>query len=83
MMRRVIFFLLLTVLATLMIFGQTTKPPAFDAADVHASPASNLVPFVGGIFRGGRYDLRNATIVAMIKTAYQIDDDSKVEGGPR
>src|SRR5262245_27905199 len=81
-MRSLICFLLLILLSALSVFGQTAKTPAFDAADVHASQATNLVPFVGGIFRGGRYDLRNATMVDLIKTAYQIDADSKVVGGP-
>lgn len=58
-------------------------PPAFDLADVHASPhTTNPNPFMsGGVLRGGRYDLRNATMVDLIKTAWDVDADA-VLGGP-
>ena len=35
----------------------------------------------GGVIRGGRYELRNATMVDLISTAYGIDAE-KVLGGP-
>jgi uncharacterized protein (TIGR03435 family) len=55
--------------------------PAFDAADVHASLAPVTQPMRGGVPRGGRYELRNATMVELIRTAYNVDAD-KVLGGP-
>jgi uncharacterized protein (TIGR03435 family) len=36
----------------------------------------------GGVLRGGRYDIRNATMLDLVRTAYSMDDDSKVQGGP-
>jgi uncharacterized protein (TIGR03435 family) len=70
-------------------FGQTKPEPAaspsaaFDVADVHSSPhSSNPNPFMtGGVLRGGRYDLRNATMVDMISQAWGVTQDT-VLGGP-
>jgi len=65
-------------------FGQpATAPPAFDIADIHGSPrsASPRPVMAGGFLRAGRYELRQATMVDLIKTAYSVDDD-KVQGGP-
>jgi uncharacterized protein (TIGR03435 family) len=57
------------------------KPPAFDAADVHASPFRR-VPFMNGnVLRGDRYVLHQATMVDLIATAYGVDA-STVQGGP-
>lgn len=59
-------------------FGQ----PKFEAADVHVSARfTNPYTELSGGFRGGRYDLRKATMLDLIATAYGIDPD-KVTGGP-
>src|SRR5882762_6762642 len=60
------------------VFAQS---PAFDVADVHVSaPGTN--PYMdGGFLAGGRYQLRGATMVDLIKTAWSIDAES-VFGGP-
>jgi uncharacterized protein (TIGR03435 family) len=59
-------------------FGQT-----FQAADVHASPrATNPYTYAsGGVLRGGIYDLRKATMLDLIKTAWNVEPDT-VFGGP-
>jgi uncharacterized protein (TIGR03435 family) len=63
-------------------FGQSpAAPAAFDIADVHASTPSQFSFFQGGLLRGDRYILRNATLVDLIATAYGVDND-KVVGGP-
>src|SRR5438876_413095 len=63
-------------------FGQTAeKPTTFEIADVHASTPSALAQVSGGVPRGGRYELRNATMVDLITKAYNVTDD-KVSGGP-
>ncbi len=61
-------------------FGQR---PQFEVADVHPSTRiDNPTPFMtGGVLRGGRYNLRNATMMDLITTAYNIDADT-VFGGP-
>jgi uncharacterized protein (TIGR03435 family) len=63
--------------------GQTTSenPAKFDLADIHASPHTTQ-PFVRGPFyNGGRYELRFATMLDLIHTAYGVDPE-KVVGGP-
>lgn len=63
-------------------FGQQAEPlPAFEVADVHAS-ARTTNPFMrGGIIRGGRLEIRTATILDLISTAYGMDA-SRISGGP-
>jgi uncharacterized protein (TIGR03435 family) len=68
------------------LFGQSAAtppetPPAFETADVHSSAHSTRTYMSGGVLRGGRYELRNATMVDLIATAYAVEDD-KVLGGP-
>jgi uncharacterized protein (TIGR03435 family) len=69
-----------TILALLCAtaFGQT-----FEAADVQVSPrAANPYTYAsGGVLRGGRYDLRKATMLDLIKKAWDVDTDT-VFGGP-
>src|SRR6266566_7461651 len=63
-------------------FGRSVEaPPVFDIADVHVSARSTNPNMTGGILRAGRYELRKATMVDLIKTAYGVDSDSVV-GGP-
>src|SRR3954469_12921088 len=63
-------------------FGQSSDTtPKFEVADIHASPRTTQ-PFVRGpFFNGGRYELRFATMLDLIRTAYGIDPE-KVLGGP-
>ena len=70
------------------LLGQTavTQSPApavgFDAADVHVRSKVGASQFMsGGVLRNGRYDLRNATMVDLITTAYGVQPDV-VLGGP-
>jgi uncharacterized protein (TIGR03435 family) len=58
-------------------FGQA----AFERADVHAVPYSVNAELEGDVFRGGRYELRAATMLDMIRIAYGIDA-GLVFGGP-
>ena len=76
----------MTFVALLSIAGYGQTPgttPTFDVADVHVrAHTTNPNPFMtGGVLRGGRYDLRNATMVDLIRTAYGVDADT-VLGGP-
>jgi uncharacterized protein (TIGR03435 family) len=84
-MLRVSAGLLLATLWPVALFGQTPAPaPAFDLADVHVrARTSNPTPFMsGGVLRGGRYDLRNATMLDMIQLAYDVSDAERILGGP-
>jgi uncharacterized protein (TIGR03435 family) len=68
-------------------FGQSAAAlPKFDIADVHVSPRSEWVKkpvnnIGGGFLSAGRYELRRATMLELIKTAYSVDAE-KVYGGP-
>ena len=63
-------------------FGQSPKPaPAFEIEDVHASAYAVDPVMEGGVFRGGKYELRAATMLDMIGLAYGVDAE-QVFGGP-
>jgi uncharacterized protein (TIGR03435 family) len=67
-----------------IVFGQSgSATPSFDVADVHVRPhSSNATPNVsGGVLRGDRYDLRNATMLDLITLAYGVEPPAVV-GGP-
>ncbi len=76
--------LLSTAIATLFagpVLGQAPTPrPAFDVAGIQVStrPQPGMR---GGVLRGTRYELRNATILDMIRTAYNVQAE-RVSGGP-
>src|SRR5689334_14327262 len=80
-MRRVVPIISITALMLVGAFGQTTSPqPAFEVADVHASPQSTN-PNMRVVLRAGRYEIRNASLVDLVRTAYGIDAENVV-GGP-
>lgn len=65
-------------------FGQPAQPaPTFTIADVHPSTRSSNpnVYMTGGVLRSGRYDLRKATMLNLIATAWGMPAD-RVLGGP-
>jgi len=64
------------------VFGQSAD--RFEAADVHPAPHSDSnfnLYMRGPQVRADRYEIRTATMVDLISTAYGVDDD-KVYGGP-
>jgi hypothetical protein len=82
MLMRAFAGMILLALVSGLVFAQSADtPPAFEAADVHVSPHRTF-PFVeGGVLRGDRYVLRQATMVDLIAAAYGVDA-SNVQGGP-
>lgn len=58
-----------------------SAPPAFDLVDVHASPHMMNPYLRGGVIRGGKFEIRTATMVDLITTAYGVEADF-VLGGP-
>lgn len=74
--------LLCASLLSVVGFGQTSEPaPAFETAMIRAS-APGAFPFMRGpAVRGGHYEVRNASMVDLVRTAYNVDAD-KVLGGP-
>jgi uncharacterized protein (TIGR03435 family) len=83
-MMRIIARISLVALLSAAAFGQspaTPPPPAFDIADVHVSVKSPNANMSGGFLRGGRYEIRKATMVDLVRMAYSVEPD-KVLGGP-
>jgi uncharacterized protein (TIGR03435 family) len=61
--------------------GQSrSAAPAFTSAEISASRPNSL-PEMRGRFFDGRYELRNATLTDLIRTAWSVDAESVV-GGP-
>src|ERR687888_498294 len=80
-MMRIFVSIALVVILSCSVFGQSTeKPLVFELADVHVSPPTTLAAMSGGVPRGGRYELRNATMLDLIRTAYGVEPE-KVVGG--
>ena len=64
------------------VFAQSTEnKPAFEIADVHVSPPTRNPFMRNPAIRGGRYEVRFATMVDLIRTAWGIAAE-KVVGGP-
>ena len=65
-------------------YPQSPEPRStFEVADVHVAPLVANRPGFGlmGALHGSRYELKSATMVNLITSAYGVDDD-KVLGGP-
>jgi uncharacterized protein (TIGR03435 family) len=72
------------IVALVAVTGLSAQTlPRFEAADVDRSDrAMNPYTFVsGGVLRGERYDLRKATMLDLIRIAYNVDPEVVV-GGP-
>jgi uncharacterized protein (TIGR03435 family) len=76
-MRALTCFVLLSAAA----FAQPGEAPKFIVADVHPNPHSSIPVVRGPFFGEGRYEIRFATLVDLIHTAYGIDAE-RVYGGP-
>lgn len=62
--------------------GQPTpNAPSLEIADVHVSPPTRFPFFRDPAVRRGHYEIRQATMVDLIRTAYSIDAE-RVLGGP-
>jgi uncharacterized protein (TIGR03435 family) len=85
-MRRIVTVAGVFVLLATAGYAQTPgNTPKFDVADIslRAHTGATNQPFMtGGVLRGGRYDLRNATMVDLIAAAYDITDRDLILGGP-
>jgi uncharacterized protein (TIGR03435 family) len=63
------------------VFAQTEDAsPKFGIAEIHPSPPNTILE-MRSRFSRGRYELRNASLVDLIRTAWSVDAD-KVVGGP-
>jgi uncharacterized protein (TIGR03435 family) len=84
-MRRVLTAFALLVLSGAVFAQSPQNTQKFDAADIGLrlkTGTTGQPNMTGGVLRGGRYDLRNATMVDLIATAYSINDNDLIVGGP-
>jgi len=85
-MRRVFSAVVVAVLVSTAGYAQTPQTTRkFDAADVSLRPHTGITSqggMTGGVLRGGRYDLRNASMVDLIATAYNVTDPALIVDGP-
>ena len=63
-----------------MNYPALAQTPAFTSLEIRAS-APNTMPQMRARFGNGRYELRNATAVDLIRTAWGVEADN-VSGGP-
>jgi uncharacterized protein (TIGR03435 family) len=64
--------------------GKAPEPeagPKFEIAGIHPSPVVRNPNFRNLAPHGGRYEIRNATMVDLIRTAYNMSSD-RIVGGP-
>jgi uncharacterized protein (TIGR03435 family) len=65
-----------------VLLGQPAAPsPKFEVADVHASPRTSQPLVRGPFYSSGRYEIRFATMLDLVRTAYGVDPE-RVFGGP-
>src|SRR3569623_206779 len=72
------------LLAGVVLAQEIAEKPRFEIADVHVSPRSDWAktrPMQGGYLNGGRYEIRRATMLDLVRLAYGVDAD-KITGGP-
>lgn len=87
-MKRAIFALGVALVLSAAGYAQApaaANGPKFDAADISVrarTGTTNQPTMTGGVLRGGRYDLRNATMVDLVALAYSINDPEFIVGGP-
>ena len=80
-MRRLFVALGVAAISSGSLLGQAQSArPAFDIAGIQVSTRPNP-GMRGGVLRGTRYEVRNATMVDLIRTAYNVQPQ-KITGGP-
>jgi uncharacterized protein (TIGR03435 family) len=80
-MKRLFAVAAVAALLSVPVLGQAPAArPAFDVTSVQVStrPQPGMR---GGVLRGNRYELRNATMLDMVRTAYNVQPE-RVSGGP-
>src|SRR5256885_647124 len=81
-MKRACACLNLLGLLSVAAFSQPAETAAkFELADVHPSPHTTLPQVRGPFYTSGRYELRFATMLDLIRIAYGVDPE-KISGGP-
>src|SRR5439155_16514175 len=83
MMIRALASVSLVLLLPPAAIGQSAdSKPAFESADVHTVAVGRFgTNMSGGVLRAGRYEVRSATMIDLIRLAYGVDDE-RIVGGP-
>ena len=68
-------------LAAAVVFAQSGNAPKFEVADVHVSPRATNAFMRVSPPRNGRYEIKNATMLDLVRTAYGFNADL-ILGGP-
>src|SRR5580658_5651266 len=76
----------IAAICSISAFAQPADGPRFEAADVHASapaaPGRGGGNFMQGPFAGGgRFEIRRATVLDLVRLGWQVQPD-KIVGGP-
>lgn len=72
----------IALIGLLAVIPAPGQDPKFEAADVHVSPtARSFAQNFGGVLREGRYVNRDATMLNLVTSAWEITED-RVGGGP-
>ena len=64
-----------------ILLGQSSDAPRFEISDIHTSAKTNSGVMRVSPARNGRYEIRNATMLNLISTAFGFQAD-KILGGP-
>ena len=81
-MTRVLAAIGVAAVISTVVSGQAPDArPAFDVASIQVSTRPNA-GMRGGVLRGNRYEIRNATMVDLIRTAYSVQQAERISGGP-
>ena len=81
-MKRLLAALGVVALFSISILGQAPAPrPAFDVAGIQVSTRQQP-GMRGGVLRGNRYEIRNANMLDLIRTAYNVTQPERITGGP-
>src|SRR5688572_119959 len=81
-MKRVLAAIGVAAVTSTVVSGQAPDArPAFDVAGIQVSTRPNA-GMRGGVLRGNRYEIRNATMVDLIRTAYNVQLAERISGGP-
>jgi uncharacterized protein (TIGR03435 family) len=79
---RILVFISISLSTAPFAFGQGSEPAwKFEIADVHPTGRTDFAEASGGLMRGGRYLLRHATMLELIRMAYDVDA-KQILGGP-
>ena len=81
-MKRLLVLLGVVAICSPQVLGQVPAPrPAFDVASIQVSTRQQP-GMRGGLLRGTRYEIRNAHMVDLIRTAYNVQQAERITGGP-